>query len=169
MPCDVFLSYTRIKEANIQLITHFHEILQEQLRERTGVRTSIFRDVEGIGPGDDWSSALMENISSEKIFVFLLSPTWLMSKPCVDEYKWFKESMKNDSSKRLFPIIWTSIREHFLDEVAKALLSEVQKYQWFEWKDLQYRDPNSSEVRLAVARLADEIADKLALTIGRAG
>jgi hypothetical protein len=168
MPCDVFLSYTRIKEGNLQLITHFHEELQRQLRERAGLTISIFRDTEGIEAGDNWSEVLQENIKTAKIFLFLLSPTWLMSKWCVDEYKWFRDSKKSDHSKRLFPVIWTSIREGFLNDDAKALLSEVQQYQWFKWEDLQYLDPNSSDVQKAVGDLADKIADQLELAIADA-
>jgi hypothetical protein len=84
------------------VITPFWKRLQNELQQRVGTSTTIFKDTEDIEVGATWSHVLVENLNSAKVLLFLLSPTWLMSEWCVKEYSTFKEAMAEIRGRKYF-------------------------------------------------------------------
>jgi hypothetical protein len=165
MANEVFLSYTRIKESKEHLITAFHDRLQQKLKEKTRSTVTIFIDTENLTPGAKYSEEIKGALEKEKIFLFLLSQTWIESRWCVQEYECFVESMRDNQNKALLPILWTRVRESFFTEKEIALFNEVSQYQRvgkeINWERLKFFNGESPDADQAVLDLADELADTL--------
>ena len=67
MPCDVFMSYTRLKDIDGN-VTDLRAHLQKRLREETKRDIRIFQDTE-IEAGAPWKAALRDEIRSARIFL----------------------------------------------------------------------------------------------------
>ncbi|MDE2367059.1 MAG: toll/interleukin-1 receptor domain-containing protein, partial [Betaproteobacteria bacterium] len=93
---DVFISYSR---AN----TNESEALEQALRaSRPGIR--IFVDRKEIDIGSAWQPEIFENLDKCRKVVALLSPDYLSSKMCKEEYNiaWIR-SRENDE-EIIFPV-----------------------------------------------------------------
>jgi TIR domain-containing protein len=165
MANEVFLSYTRIKEGKEHLITQFHDELQQKLQMKTRPTITIFLDTENLTPGAKWSDELKATLDKAKIFLFLLSQTWIESEWCVKEYNYFVNSMRGNPNKALLPVLWARVRDDFFTDKEKKLFKKVSRYQR-AGKNVNYErlgsfSSASPDANQAILDLADEIADKL--------
>jgi hypothetical protein len=111
MPNAVFVSYSRTR-------SRFASDLVNALI-KDGVSSWI--DRFGIGPAEQWRSALREGILEAANFVVLLDLAWLDSTICQDEYK-----LAVDHGKTLIPIVvedvspdgWKALARHVPEELA---------------------------------------------------
>jgi hypothetical protein len=104
-PCAIFLSYTRLKD-RYQEVTGFREHFEYELRQKTGdISLKVFQDTE-MDPGRVWRDELEDKLKSAKIFMILLSPTWLKSPECRKEFYFFKQLKATTPEKVLVPLVW---------------------------------------------------------------
>jgi hypothetical protein len=121
MPCDVFMSYTRLKDIDGN-VTDLRAHLQKRLREETKRDIRIFQDTE-IEAGARWKAALRDEIRSARIFLLLLSPNWLNSQYCNIE---FELALSGD--KWIVPLLWEQTSND-LSQKQKDILSQVSERQ----------------------------------------
>jgi hypothetical protein len=111
--------------------------------------------------GDEWAKCLSDELHLTKIFLLLLSPTWLQSEECQKEYATFRVAMAKDSTKRLLPLLWSPVDKRAINQNEASIFTELQTYQAFNWSGIQYYDQSSEHVRLQFALLADTITTLL--------
>jgi hypothetical protein len=92
MPCDVFLSYSRLKVMmDPKAVPAFRKHLQHALWTTTGdVGLTVFLDTADILAGDDWKNRLGSELESARVLIVLLSPPWLKRKRCHEEYELYQ-------------------------------------------------------------------------------
>jgi hypothetical protein len=88
-----FFSYSHIDaESEGALIAEIHAELEKKTRAAWGIRSfDIWRDVNNLRWGATWSKAIDDAIAACDLFVLLLSPGWLRSPFCRQEFEAFKQ------------------------------------------------------------------------------
>jgi hypothetical protein len=156
LACDIFLSYTRLKDFR-GTVADFAAHLQRELQKKTG-RTDllIFIDTKYIVPGAKWSPVLDKELASVRMLLVLLSPTWIRSPWCRQEYSRFiGQSQELRIDRQVVPIIWDDVTQDDCEtDDQRLLLSEVLEHQAVPWGELQYETWASEGLRKAIGQLA---------------
>jgi hypothetical protein len=58
MSCDIFLSYTHIKDALRGAVSEFRNHLENEVIRKTGRQLTVFQDKRCIHGGDKWAEVL---------------------------------------------------------------------------------------------------------------
>lgn len=133
MSSDVFISYTRIKDTKNTYfaVSNFTPHFQEELRQKSGnISLTVFQDTQCIREGARWEDAIGDAVRSARIFLILLSPTWLVSDWCKKEYDIFKREKTAKPEKVVIPLLWDEIAEESLQPDQKLLLEDIKQYQF---------------------------------------
>lgn len=154
MTTEIFLSYTRSKD-RYNYITEFHGHLQTEFQNKSGNRDAlIFFDRDHIAGGERFNEKIQEELNSAKILLVLLSPTWINSAYCNKEFEFFN---KKKSEKSIVPVLWDQINLEQVNPKYMDNYNLIKTYNWIEWKDLQYENWESSSLRKATGKLAEEL------------
>jgi hypothetical protein len=161
--CDVFLSYTRVKD-EYGAVEHFRDHLEVELRKKTGdVALTIFQDTRVIHGGDRWQEILLRQLADARLLLVLLSPTWIRSPWCRREYEEFcKPSAHRSTIRPIVPIMWDTVEDaDATSPDEEKTLGELRAHQVLAWGDLQYRAWTSPKLNRSAGKLAEEIKRKL--------
>ena len=156
MPCDIFLSYTRVKDFR-GTVADFAAHLQRETQNKTGqTALRIFIDTQYIAPGAKWSPALESELASARMLLILLSPTWIRSTWCRQEYsKFVARSQERAVDRPIVPIIWDDVSfDDCQTDDERAILSLILEHQAVPWGDLQYETWASERLRKTIGQLA---------------
>jgi cobaltochelatase CobT len=163
MHCDVFMSYTHVKDL-FGVVGTFREHLENELRQKTGnAQLVVFQDTRGIHGGDKWEQILTAELHSAKLLLVLLSPTWIRSEWCRREYRLFTRGGTGARQDRpVVPLLWDEVSDaHALTLEERDVLSELKGYQMLRWEELRYEDWSSPAPNSAAGKLAKELGLKL--------
>lgn len=100
---DVFVSYS---SNDRRWVESFVRDLSEKLAQRAGRRVPIWWDQQDLGPGDNWNEKMLADARRSRVFVPVVSPSWLNSSPCQRELKAFLKSALPGSLK---PVIFLPV------------------------------------------------------------
>jgi tRNA(Arg) A34 adenosine deaminase TadA len=159
MPCDVFMSYTRLKDIDGK-VTDLRAHLEERLSDETKRDIRIFQDTQ-IEAGAPWKAVLRDEIRSAKIFLLLLSPNWLNSQYCNIE---FQLALSGD--KWIVPLLWEQTSND-LSQNQKEILSQVSERQILiadRFRDANWAKLNETRDE-ALGKLVQALKPKL-MTVG---
>ncbi len=157
MGSEIFLSYTGIKDL-YGAASNFHEHLEHEVRMKSGnTEISIFQDKKNLRFGENFKDALADELATVKIFVILLSPTWLKSDWCKWEYQEYLKHGQNS----IIVVKWDDINGVSLNTEEKQIYNDLKQLHVVDWLDLKYADWKSKDENIAAAELAIQIADKL--------
>ncbi|MGC2110723.1 MAG: toll/interleukin-1 receptor domain-containing protein [Candidatus Korobacteraceae bacterium] len=163
MRCEVFMSYTSVKDL-FGAVGEFRDHLENELRKKTGnISLTVFQDKRGLHGGDKWEAILTDEIASAKLLLILLSPTWLRSEWCRKEYRLYVSGSTGVSTSRtVVPLVWDKISDTAAEtEEEKSILAELKDRQILTWDSLQYEDWKSPAPNKAAGMLAEELTLKL--------
>jgi TIR domain len=161
MSCDIFLSYTHIKDALRGAVSEFRNHLENEVIRKTGRQLTVFR-INVVYTAETSGLKCSEpSLKSAKLLLILLSPTWLNSEWCKQEYTIFCESRP---LRPIFPLLWDKIQNHHVPEgsEAHAIYSKLKEYQIIDWSTLSYTDWVSPEPNIVLGGLAERIDTLLA-------
>jgi hypothetical protein len=163
MACDIFLSYTGLKDV-FGAVSDFRDHLENQVQRKTGKILTVFQDKRDIHGGDKWADILSDELDSAKLLVILLSPTWLNSKWCRKEYTLFCKSGSSQPLRPILPVMWDKILNHHAEKgsEANAIFSKLKAYQIRDWTEFSEADWRSPDTNKAAGKLAEEIDRLLA-------
>lgn len=154
MPCDIFLSYTRMKNVDGR-VTGFRIHLEHDLYGKIGTPAVIFQDTN-IEIGSNWSKVLEDEIKSAKIFLLLLSPTWITSEWCNKEFTLASQ----DQKKIIVSLEWEQLDNLRNKAAYTDILSKIDSKQKYDGHEFQYKTwVGADESR---DRALGEFAQKLA-------
>jgi hypothetical protein len=169
MSCEIFMSYTSIKDLH-GAVGFFRDHLEWELRQQTGnLSTTVFQDKRDIHGGEKWEEILTDRLAAAKLLLILLSPTWLTSTWCIREYKLFVagDGAPESTVRPIVPLVWQDLSGiSALTSEQEGILGELKTRHLLQWGELRYDDWKSPGPNKAAGKLAKEIALRLA---GRCG
>ncbi len=163
MVCDVFLSYSRIKD-QYEGVSKFREHLEWSLRLQSGnTHFTIFQDKRLIEPGDRFDERIMNALDSANALIILYSPTWFTSNWCKEEYRRFTtEEYDQGRNRPIIVVKWGKVINTDFDDETANILDELDRIQHFEWGvNLQYGQWESSDLKIEAAKLSTAILSHL--------
>lgn len=159
MACDIFLSYTRLKDFR-GTVADFVAHLQRETQKKTGrIDLRVFLDTQYLPPGAEWSTSIDTELAGARMLLILLSPTWIRSPWCRREFTTFSAQSRTLGLVRpVVPVLWddVSIDDCETDE-ERTVLWSVLEHQAVPWGDLQYETWASERLRKEVGNLATRL------------
>lgn len=155
-----FWSYARHDDSQSEgRLSQLRAIVGKEMNLKSGAEVTLWQDIAAIPFGADWERTIKQTIGQTTFFVPIVTPRFLKSKYCHDEFVEFRNRMlaigRDDI---LFPV-------HYVDvdymPAAETVFGEdlavLRRQQWIDFRPLLYADPKSSEVRKWAGSLADSI------------
>jgi hypothetical protein len=152
-----FWSYARQDDSHSDgQLTHLRAIVGKAIGLRIGEEVKLFQDTETIPFGADWAANIEEAIGQTTFFVPIVTPRFLKSENCRDEFKSFRRRMNAlGRADLIFPIHYVDVeRLDERDTVFGDDLAALRRQQWIDFRSLQFEDAKSANVR----RWADALA-----------
>ncbi len=159
-----FWSYSRHDDpAPLQAL---HVALEKEVSALVGWDFRIWRDRQDIATGTNWRSEIVTGLHRSRILIAVITPRWLASPYCQEEYALFLEAEAAAQGPRtIFPISyidWSKARAEFSSE-RSAVLTDLEQRQPVNWKSLREllraHGVEQPEVRTAIGQLAKEVRD----------
>ena len=163
MTCDIFLSYTRLKDFR-GTVADFVVHLERETRKKTGrADLKIFLDTQYIAPGAKWSEAIESELGNARMLLILLSPTWIRSEWSKREFMTFSaQSNALGQVRPIVPLIWDDVSHDDCEtDEERDTLTSVLEHQAVPWGNLQYKTWESELLREAVGNLATRLKPDL--------
>jgi len=144
----IFRAFFSYAHADAEAYPHLIEALTRELERRVNVRLvsgafEIWRDQEGIRVGDRWNRRIETQLRVSDILLVLLTPRWIGSAACRQEYDLFESLESNrgagDSvAGYVAPILVRDI------EKQRASLNDMERGVYARIMDRQYRRATES-------------------------
>ena len=108
--------------------------------------------------GDEWRSKISGTIWGTTFFIPVISPSYLKSSMCRDEFNefWEKAEKSEDLQELLLPILWVPV--HPATEEEKRIWEIANARQYLDWTQVRKLEEDSVEYQ----RLIDEMGERLA-------
>ncbi|MDO5512699.1 toll/interleukin-1 receptor domain-containing protein [Corynebacterium sp.] len=152
-----FVSYAHNDDKRGQ-IAEWCDALKDEYITLTGSAFRIYRDKEDLKLGNDWQESLDRAVAGSIAFLPVISPSYLQSENCRQEFNQFQEVLRQgDRESLLIPVMWAPIDDFRTggDEIA----SETYRLQHSDWTELRLGPLNSPAARVATNQLARRIAE----------
>jgi len=173
MPYDFFISYAHDDNtANAGWVHRFCDKLIARYRAQTGKKPDIFLDRDGLNTGNVLSDRLQNALNESRIFIPVLSPTYLSSRWCRREFLHFfqqaGEGLIVNGSSRIVPVRLMAYDRYDPDADTAAEVARITGF--FEQQEILYADffqdplpldPDDRAFDLALARLAGDLYELL--------
>ncbi len=109
---DIFISYSHFDNiATLEesgWVDNFHFVLNRYLGAYLGRYPKIWRDNTKMHGGPDFTEAVFENLIESRIYIPILSPSYLNSHLCLKELETFYK--KNEEESKIFPVVKLPIK-----------------------------------------------------------
>ncbi|MGA9674078.1 MAG: TIR domain-containing protein [Mycobacterium sp.] len=108
--------------------------------------------------GDEWRSKISSTIWGTTFFIPVISPSYLKSSMCRDEFNefWEKAEKSDDLQELLLPILWAPVHPATKEE--NQVWDIVKGRQYLDWTQVRKLGEDSPEYE----RLVDEMGERLA-------
>jgi hypothetical protein len=162
---DVFLSYARTDDRDIQFVSKLAKEMQRAFQSLTGRQLRIFVDTREIATAQIWRESISSALENSTVMVAALTPSYFTSEWCGREWDHFRDQEERHrrqiglpaSRSLIFPVQFISL-DKVLDpgKQARQRMIEASSRQI---KDLVDVKPESPRFEIAIRELASEIAD----------
>src|SRR5258708_1789312 len=99
-----FLSYVQQNDKHDRgRLTEFRERLESEVQMHTGEAFPIFQDRNDIQWGQQWKERIKEGIDASTFLIAIVTPGYLKSPPCRDEFDLFLKRDKKLTRPQLTP------------------------------------------------------------------
>jgi len=168
---SVFVSYASIDErATHGRIGEIVDGIRDQYESLTGEQVGVFLDKSSLSAGDNWRDTIRFELSSSAIFLAFLSPSYIRSVECNNEFWEFYRFLEANSSERLIiPLLfgdrertagadpstslWNTAKELHIIDVGDLRTAEPGRTVWLE-KTEKIAETIDSALRSVQARAA---------------
>jgi hypothetical protein len=137
-------------------LSELRALVGKAINLRRGEEVRLFQDTEAIAIGADWEATIESAIAQTTFFIPLITPRFLKSTHCRDEFKLFRRRMSAMGRDDLiFPVHYVDVeRIDPAETVFGDELLVLRRQQWIDFRPFQYEDVKSGKVR----RWADTLA-----------
>lgn len=156
---SVFVSYARIDdEATYERVSALITDISNSYRSNTGKNVGMFKDTDSISAGEDWRDRIRLGLSDSSILLAFVSPAYLRSIACRQEFREFWNFLSASSTERLIiPLLFADpdrIEKQFKgDEV----WTDINKLNRIDIATLRSAQPGSE----LWIQLVDKITDRI--------
>lgn len=136
-----------------------HDIVS-QYEMLTNETIELFLDKDGIVWGNEWEQRIKDSLASVAFFVPILTPRYFASPICRNELNTFaRRATELGVQELLLPVLYMEFPGLEDDRPDDDLVGLVRKFQWVDWRELRFSDPESAEYRRAVASMAKRLVE----------
>ena len=160
-----FLSYVQQNDKHDRgRLTEFRERLESEVQVHTGEVFPIFQDRNDIQWGQQWKERIEEGIDASTFLIAIITPSYLKSPACRDEFELFlKREKKLKRNDLILPLLYVETptlsdeKKRAKDNIAK----EIAKRQRVDWRGLRHDPWTNPEVGKRLAEIAMQIRDAI--------
>jgi hypothetical protein len=161
----VFVSYCHDdNEASYDRIIKISNDTRRVYKSLTGLEVGLFIDTESINLGDQWRERIRSGLTNATILLAFISPLYLASAPCREEFQSFVwTASEADSRKLIIPLLFTpkeNIEERFQHD---ELWAQIVELQYLEINELRKSDPGSVRWMEKVEIITDGMRNVLSI------
>jgi hypothetical protein len=159
-----FWSYARHDDEHSDgQLSQLRVIVGKQIGLQYGGDVTLWQDVTAIAYGADWASTIEQTIGQTSFFLPIVTPRFLKSRNCHEEFASFRERMKAlGRDDLIFPVHYVGVDGILAADTAFGEdLATLRRHQWIDFRPLFYADPRSPEVRRWAGDLAASILKAL--------
>lgn len=162
MTATAFWSYAHSDdEGSGGQIRRLKEQVDHAFKRHSGELLRSFFDRHGphrLEWGDEWRSKISTTISGTTFFIAVISPSYLKSASCQDEFMQFWERGKDSELKNLLlPILWVKVYPE--TEIEQQIWAIAQERQYISWTSTRRLDENSIEYKNLIDEMGERLAD----------
>lgn len=171
---SVFVSYARVDDAaTYSRVTKFASSIKRLYESMTGEQVRLYMDADLSEAGDIWIDRIRLGVSSSAILLAFVSPAYLRSAACREEYRELTNFVCASSTSRLIVPLLFSERErmekYFGDH---AIWREMRALHSVPVEQLRFEEPGSSawlhKTQEVVNRIESVLADIVKPTSSKA-
>jgi hypothetical protein len=158
---DGFWSYVHADDhAENGKITSLAEDVTSQYELLTGERINLFLDKNSLEWGEQWKKKVDEGLGSVAFFIAVITPRYFMSAECRRELQAFaRKSSQLGIRELVLPLLYVDVSALRDDSPDDDLVNLIKQYQWEDWRELRFEEPDSKAYRKAVSRLAERLQE----------
>jgi hypothetical protein len=140
-------------------LSQLRTIVGKAISSRQGEEVTLWQDTVAIPFGADWAANIEDAIRQVTFFIPVLTPAFLKSKNCLDEFEMFRRRMADlGRDDLIFPIHYVDVeRIAWAETVFGDELAALRRQQWIDFRPLSFEDLKSPKVR--------QWADALAMSV----
>lgn len=142
-------------------IRRLKEQVDHAFKRHSGEELRSFFDKDGshrLEWGDEWRSKISTTISGTTFFIAVVSPSYLKSTNCRDEFTQFWEKAENsDLTELLLPILWVPVYPE--TELEQQIWTIGGQHQYVDWTFARKLDENSCEYKGLIDGMGERLAD----------
>lgn len=160
-----FMSYVNLDDQHEQgRLTRFRECLSGEVRMQTGEPFDIFQDRKDIVWGQQWQERINQSLDAVTFLIPIITPGFFKSKACREELERFlRREEELERGDLILPVYYVNcplLRNKDKQENDK-LAQVIAARQYADWRDLRFEDFTSSQIRKALATMAEQIVESL--------
>jgi hypothetical protein len=166
---SVFVSYARIDDdATYGRLRTYVKDVANMYRSATGSTVAIFTDVDSIAAGENWKDRIRLGLASSSILLAFVSPAYLRSINCREEFTEFYSFLRTNSTLRLIIPLLYSPRERLERLFSDDLLwRDICAINDVDISTLRTEELGSAQWVGSVERVASRIDDVLSAVESR--
>jgi TIR domain len=165
----VFKGFFSYSHSDAEVDPQIVEALSSELERRVdaklvNARFEIWRDKEKLRAGDDWNERIEMAIIAVHIFIILLTPKWISSDYCRNEFEVFKKSESTrNAGGFIIPIYARDIegQAKYLDNDQKELYDRIKRIQYQQIIPRTFARLSANERIELIENVADPICAML--------
>ena len=141
-------------------ITHLARDIVAQYEMITGDEIELFLDREDLKWGEEWQPKIDRTLSSAAFFISVITPRYFQRPECRRELNLFaREATSLGVRELVLPIVYLDVPELEETVADDEMMVLVKSLQWADWTKLRFASRESSDYRIAVAKLATRLAE----------
>jgi tetratricopeptide (TPR) repeat protein len=158
-----FLSYSHHDaDTDPGIFEAFTRDLERRINAKlANARFKIWRDIEGIRTGNKWHATIEAALLRADVLIVLLSPRWIESTFCRNEYSFFEEKVESKITvgEYVAPILIRSLdgQKDFLTSEQYEVYASITKRQYFKAYATDFLRLGSAQRVAEIDLLADNI------------
>ena len=168
---SVFVSYASIdEEATHGRIEKIVSSVRAMYESMTGDDAGVFFDKHSVVAGENWQDAIRLNLSSSAVFLAFLSPSYIRSEWCNNEFWEFYRFLEANSSERLIiPVLFGEPERMARIGANSDLWTTARTLQTIDASPLRVVEPGQTEWLQKTSEIAGVIDKVLSSREKRAG
>ncbi|MFT9536204.1 toll/interleukin-1 receptor domain-containing protein [Mycobacteroides abscessus subsp. abscessus] len=139
-------------------IERLKEHVDHAFQRHSGEALKSFFDRHSLEWGEEWRTKISSTISGTTFFIAVLSPSYLKSTNCREEFMEFWNGANGDSdlTELLLPILWVPAAPE--TEAEKRVWELAQQRQWIDWT----KKRRLEESDISYVNLIDDMGERIA-------
>ncbi len=154
MDASLFLSYCHADNDHLDnAMVQLAEEIAKEYEYQFGSQLQIFIDRKSLQWGDDWQAEINKSIEETHFLLPCVTPRYIRSTPCREEYLRFLNRTEQDSRCRILGLVWQDLPTEEPDQV----WSSIKAHQYENVGSLRDLSPSEKEYKQVVRHLVREI------------